>query len=184
MADNSKILLGLPSLPPDTIDPKLWGEFLTIYRAMQNLLNGVSEFTGIDGPDALEIASMDPAKYLLGANVARHYPITDVNVVRGQLVAIGGAGHVGFATATNGAAIAYGVANANAAAGTRVEVITSGLTTAIGGMTPGTLYYLSPTLGAIQNLRPVAAGQVIQPIGWAVSSGQMLLNISSYYHQL
>lgn len=184
--ENSKILLGLPNLPPDTIDQKLWSEFLTVYRAIQNLLVGVSEFSGVDAPDAIEIASMDPTKYLLGANLARWYPTADIGILRGQMVKPSTSGSNRCTTANAAVGLvnspAIGVANQSVSAGQKVEVITNGITDAIGGMVPGTLYYLSPTSGAVQNLRPVAAGQVIQPIGWAMSPSQMLLCISSYAH--
>jgi hypothetical protein len=186
MALNSKILLGLPNLPADTIDPKFYSEFLTIYRAIQNLLAGVSEFAGIDPPDAIEIASMDPTKYLQASNLAKWYPIADVAIVRGQLVrpTTVGSNHCTLAGAGTGLVNgpACGVANTSVAPGQKVEVIMGGLIDAIGGMTPGILYYLSTTLGAVQNLRPVSAGQIIQPIGWALSPSQMILNISSYAH--
>ncbi len=184
--ENSKILLGLPNLPADTIDPKFWSEFLTVYRAIQNLLVGVSEFSGVDAPDALEVASMDPTKYLLGANLARWYPTADVALTRGQIVmpSTVGSNRCRLAGAATGLVNSpgIGVANQSVGIGQKVEVLTGGLTDAIGGMIPGSLYYLSTTLGAVQNLRPVAAGQVIQPIGWAMSSTQMLLCVSSYAH--
>lgn len=187
MAGNtSKILLGLPNLPNDEIDKKLWGEFQLIYLAVKNLLLGVSENTGIDPPDAVDIATMDPTKYLLGANVSRWYPIADVALTRGQMVmpSTVGSNRVRLAGAASGLTNgpACGVANQTVAPGQKVEVLLGGITDAIGGMAPGTLYYLSTTLGAVQNLRPVAAGQLIQPIGWAMTPTQMFLSVSSYAH--
>lgn len=187
MAENSRILTGLPNLPADTIDPKIYSEILTIYRAIQNLLAGVSELAGIDPPDAIEIASMDPTKYLLEANLSRWYPTTDDPLVRGQLVRasnVSGANRCALAGAGTGLTFgpAIGIANQAAGVGTKVEILLGGITDAIGGMVPGTLYYLSPTFGAVQNLRPVAAGQIIQPIGWAMTASQMFLRPSSYAH--
>jgi len=189
MPETSKILLGLPNLPADTIDPKFWSEFLTVYRAIQNLLAGISEFGGIDAPDATEIGSMDPTKYLLGNNISRWYPIAEVNITRGQTVRatnVAGANRCNLANAGTGRVFgpAIGVANETKAAGQRIEILVGGMTDAIGGMTPGTLYYLSTTPGAIQNLPPVAAGQLVQPIGWAMTTTQMFLSPSSYGHVL
>lgn len=187
MAENSKILLGLPNLPADEIDPKLWPEFKLVYAAMQNLLSGVSRWSGIDDPDALEVASTDPASYLLGANFGRYYPRAVTNITRGQMLRLRpdvGAHWVSQAQANAAAGQAFCVADANATAGATVPVITVGVTTAIGGMIPGTLYYLSTTAGAIQNLRPLNPGEIVQPIGWALSTTQLYLNISSYYQQL
>jgi hypothetical protein len=189
MADNSKILLGLPNLPDNQIDPKFWGEFLLIYKAIQNLLTGVSRWSGIDDPDTVEVATTDPASYLLGANLQRYYPRAVVNVFRGQIVRLRpdvGAHWCSPAQATSAVGAAFGVANSDAAPGATVEVIAGGyaLTDAIGGMVPGTLYYLSTVIGAIQNLRPVNPGEIIQPVGWAITSTQMLLAVSPYYEQL
>lgn len=184
MADNSKIILGLPNLPDENMDKKMWGEFLTVYRAIQNLLSGVSVNTGIDAPDDLEIASMDPTKYLLGANSQQWYPVADVGITRGQLVHLTSANHVGLADANSAAGQAIGIADETKGVGQSIRVLTGGLTTAIAGMVPGTLYYNSTTAGAVQNLRPIAPGEIIQPIGWALTSNQLLLSISSYYQQL
>lgn len=187
--ENSKILLGLPNLPDNNLDPKLWNELLTVYRAIQNLLAGVSEFGGIDAPDTVEINSMDPTKYLLGNNIGRWYPTCDEAIARGQVVRatnVSGANRCARADASSGLLYspAIGVANTAGVAGQKIEVLVAGITTAIGGMTPGTLYYLSTTSGAIQNLRPVGAGQAVQPIGWALTTTQMLIAPSSYVQVL
>lgn len=187
MAESSRILTGLPNLPDENIDKKLWSEFLTVYRAIQNLLAGVSEFGGIDPPDSLEISGMDPTKYLLGTNIYRWYPTADEPITRGQVVRatnVSGANRVALAGASAGLTWgpAIGVANESRATGQRIEILLGGVTDAIGGMTPGTLYYLSTTFGAIQNLRPVNPGEGIQPIGWAATSTQLILSPSSYMH--
>lgn len=188
MAESSKILLGLPNLPPEQIDPKLWGEFLTVYRAIQNLLNGVSQYGGIDPPTDAERAVMDPTAYLLGTNVERWYPTASVAITRGQIVRVlaGASNQVALAAADNilnGPAI--GIANETKGIGQNIEIILGGVTDAIGGMVPGTLYYLATAVaGAVQNLRPIVPGQYIQPIGWAMTSNQMYLRPSSYVHIL
>lgn len=188
MAESSKILLGLPNLPPEQIDPKLWSEFLTVYRAIQNLLLGVSQYAGIDAPSTLDIATMDPTSYLLGNNVERWYPTAAVAVTRGQLVRVlaGSSNQVALAQANNIAnGPAIGIANETKGIGQKVEILCGGMTDAIGGMTPGTLYYLATAAaGAVQNLRPVVPGQFIQPIGWAMTANQMYLRPSSYVHIL
>lgn len=184
---NSRILLGLPNLPYEGIDPKFWSEFQLIYTAIKNLLNGVSEFAGIDPPDALEIASMDPTKYMQQANLARWYPIADEPITRGQMVRatnVSGANRAALAGAGSGLLFGptIGIANETKAAGQKIEIICAGMTDAIGGMIPSTMYYLSTTFGAIQNLRPVNPGEGIQPVGWALTSNQLFLAPSSYMH--
>jgi hypothetical protein len=130
---------------------------------------------------------MDPTAYLLGANTSRWYPFAQTPIARGQLVmpSLVAANTVRLAQANagigNGPAI--GIANESKGAGQKIEVLIGGVTDAIGGMTPGTLYYLATAAaGAVQNLRPVVPGQLIQPIGWAATANQMILCISSYGH--
>lgn len=184
---SSRILLGLPSLPNDQIDPKFWSEFQLVYTAIKNLLNGVSEFSGIDPPDFLEISSMDPTKYMQQANLARWYPTTDEPITRGQMVRatnVSAANRCALAGAGSGLlwGPTIGIANETKGTGQKIEIICGGITDAIGGMIPSTMYYLSTTFGAIQNLRPVAPGQGIQPVGWALTSNQLYLGISPYMH--
>lgn len=187
MADSTRLITGLPNLPNNELEKQLYSELSIVYRAIQNLTQLVGQYTGIDAPGLSEIAAMDPASYLLGSNLGRYYPTVSVvgGVTRGQIVHLNGGNTINKAIATSSAGLAIGIANETAANGANCEVLTGfGLTDAIGGMTPGTLYYLSTTLGAIQNLRPVGAGQIIQPIGWALTSTQMLYNINPYYQQL
>lgn len=187
MADNSKVLTGLPNLPPDTIDKALWGEFLTVYRAITNTLSGVSEFTGFDGPDPLELNSMNPSKYMLGANTQQYYPTNNSGgtITRGQVVHLSGFDTVNLANATNSTLPALGIADETKPNGSRIKVLCAGaITTAIGGMTAGQIYYLSTTAGAIQNLRPIVPGQIVQPVGWALESNILLIGINPYYLQL
>lgn len=186
MADNNRVLTGLPNLPNEQIDPKLYPEFMLIYRAIQNLLDGISQYTGIDQPDAAEVAVMDPTQYLQGAQLNSWYPTCGeaAGIVRGQVVKVSATGTSLLAQATAASGVAIGVADETAALGVRHRVHTQGLITSITGMTTGTLYYLSTTLGAIQNLRPVGVGQIVQGLGWAMSANQMLLLPSTYFEQL
>lgn len=187
MAESSRLITGLPNLPNNDLPAQLYSELSTVYRAIQTLTSLVGQYTGIDAPSAGEIASMDPTSYLLGQQASRWYPTVNIvaGVTRGQVVHISAANTITLAVATSAAGVAIGVANETKANGQKCEVIVGpGLIDAIGGMTAGTLYYLSTTPGAIQNLRPVGAGQIIQPIGFALTTTQMLLSISSYFQQL
>lgn len=187
MPDNTRLITGLPAAPASELPAQLFSELSTVYRAIHTLTSLVGTMTGIDPPDDLEIAAMDPTSYLLGAQASRWYPTVAIvgGVTRGQVVHISAANTVTLAVATSAAGVAIGIANETRANGQKVEVLVGpGLTDSIGGMTAGTLYYLSTTPGAIQNLRPVIPGQIVQPIGFALTTTQMLMSISSYFQQL
>lgn len=185
MAENSKVILGLPNLPSDEIKPAaLYPEFLTIYRAIQNLLAGVSRFTGIDGPDAAEIAQMQGWEFMLESNVTAWYPTADVPITRGQTVSITTANHCTLADASTMATNCIGVADETKAAGQKIKIITGGVIDSISGMVAGTLYYLSTTAGGIQNLAPITPGEIVQGLGWALDSNHLLLHPSTFIRQL
>lgn len=181
---SSKIITGLPNLPADGLPKELWPEFLTIYRAIQNLLEGVTRWTGIDGPDELERAEMQGYEFLLEQQMASWYPVATVPIARGQLVCVNGANTCGLASAAAMATNAIGVADETVGAGQKVKVITQGLVDSITGMVPGTLYYTGVTPGAIQNLPPITPGQIVQGMGWALDSTHLLLRPSTFIRQL
>jgi hypothetical protein len=180
--DNFKIQLGLSPLPSDTVPPELYDDFFTVHRALQNLLRGVSQYCGIDAPSSDTWAQLPYSETQLSGNLTRLYPIATVAIARGQVVNLfNNAGTVGarLAIATGLANMGHGVANSAAAIGEPVELNTfTGLLDSIGGLLPGTIYYLSPSVaGTVQNAPPGAAGQIVQPIGIALNASTMIMNI-------
>ena len=186
--DDYKIQLGLPQLPPDETPKQLYRLFMYVFQAIQNLHRGVSSYCGIDAPDTDVIDQLTYQDTLLSGNLTRMYPIAGVAIARGQVVNLydnAGALNARLAVATGASTMAHGVANAAAAPGQRVEINwLRGTLDSIGGMTLGSLYYLSTTPGAVQSTRPVGAGEIVQPIGFALASATMALDISLMYEQL
>lgn len=69
-----------------------------------------------------------------------------------------------------------GVALATVGSGDPLTIQTDGIVTGFAGLTFNTLYYLSPsTPGAITSTRPTTVGQVVAPVGLALSSTNLLL---------
>jgi hypothetical protein len=187
--ENSKIQLGLSQLPDDNLPKNLYGTFLQIYLAIQNLLRGVSQYTGIDAPPADTWGSVSFSDSLLTGNASRIYVPASVVIARGQVVNLhnnAGVLNARLAQANSATTMAHGVANSAGGIGTVIEInYLQGWIDSIGGMTVGELYYLSPAVaGAVQNVRPFGAGQIIQPIGVALTSSQMALAASLAYIQL
>lgn len=188
LTESFKVQTGLPVLPSDTLPPELYDDFLTIYRAIQNLLRGVSQYTGIDAPQQDTWSSLQFSDTLLSGNLTRLYVPATVAINRGQVVNLfNNAGVLGarLAQATSATTMAHGVANSTAAAGELVEInwLRSWIDS-IGGMTVGTLYWLSTVAGAVQNVPPGAAGQIQQSIGLALTDSQMAMDITLLYRQL
>lgn len=188
IVEGSKIQMGLPATPPDTVTPELYDDFLIVYRALQNLLRGVSRYSGIDAEPSSVWSSLVFADTMLSGNLTRFYVPASAVITRGQVVNLhndAGTLKARLAVATSATTMAHGVANNAAAIGELVEVNwLRGFIDSIGGMTTGTLYWLSTTAGAVQNTAPAAVGQIQQPVGLAFSSAQMALDIPLSYRQL
>lgn len=112
------------------------------------------------------------------------------SVIPGQAVYINGSGTFALAVASaysTGGAVGLLLASATNHGLVQVLVfgsivLTTGQWDAVagtsGGLSPGTLYFLSPTTpGSITSAPPTAAGQVVEPVGRAISPTQMVLNI-------
>lgn len=187
MAETSVIILGLPDLPEDNIPPNLWDNFLQVHRAIKNLLAGVSRYSGIDAPESTTWSSLSYSDTILTANLSRMYPRATVGITAGQVVYLysnAGVLEANLASANSATTLAHGIAMTSALAGQQFEMyFLRGLVNTIGGMVLGTLYYLSPTPGAIQNIAPTAPGTIRQPIGVALTTSQLLFDSNLSYHQ-
>lgn len=188
MADNSVIQLGLPALPEDNIPPNLYDNFMQLHRAIQNLARGVSRYCGVDAPQPDIWSEIGFAETMLSGNLTRLYIPASVAINRGEVVNLhdnAGVLSARLAVATSAATMAHGVANSIAAPGDMVEINwLRGLLNSIGGMTTGTLYWLGTAPGSIQNVAPVAAGQIQQPIGLAFGPTTLSMDIPLSYRQL
>lgn len=187
MAIDSKIILALPSLPNDELSPVLFNELLTVYKALRNLLDGVSKFTGIDAPAQAEWSQATASNTILTGNQTRLYVLASVAINAGQIVNLfNNAGIVGarLASASSATTLGHCVATQAAGAGSYVELQwLRAFTTSIGGLTVGSLYYLSPVAGAVQDVAPNAVGTIQQAIGVAIAPSQLLLDMSLQFKQ-
>lgn len=186
--DNFVIQTGLPALPEDNIPPELYDNFFQLHRAIQNLLRGVSRYCGIDAPAQDIWSQIQFTETLLNGNLTRLYVPASAAILRGQVVNLhdnAGTLSARLAVATSAATMGHGIANTAAAIGEIVELnILRGTLDSVGGMTLGTVYWLSTTPGAIQNAAPAAAGQIQQTVGLALDSDSLLMEMPFFYHQL
>lgn len=186
--DNFVIQTGLPALPEDNIPTELYDNFLQLHRAIQNLLRGVSRYCGIDAPSQDIWPQITFTETLLSGNLTRLYVPASVAISRGQVVNLhdnAGILSARLAVATSAATMAHGIANTTVGVGGTVELnILRGTLDSVGGMTLGTVYWLSTVAGAIQNTAPVAVGQIQQTIGLALDPDSLLMEIPFFYRQL
>jgi hypothetical protein len=152
---SSSLNTELPLHPSEVTDPELYRELTRIYNAIRVLQVGI-----------------DRAYCVLST-----YTVT---CSYGQLVTLGVSGASLASAATTGSiALGFCPNLAGAAANTLGDVQTSGFISNLTGLTAGATYYLSATTpGGITSAPPAALGNVVQPIGYAVSSTTLMFNPS------
>jgi hypothetical protein len=187
MATDSKIILGLPNLPNDQLPKDLYDDFKTIYNALNNLASGVSTFAGVDAPPQDEWSQSGPSRTILTGNLTRLYVPASVALVAGQIVNLfdnAGTLSARLASAAAASTMAHGLVTDSVGPGGTASIQwLRSYVNSIGGMTLGTVYWLSPTPGAVQNVAPVAVGTIAQPIGLAIAPTEMIMDIPFFYKQ-
>lgn len=125
-------------------------------------------------------------KTLLAGNLNRLYVTASESISQGAAISLfnnGGALGVRNANATNNTKICDGFCSSSggiSAGGVGEVILNSGLTF-IGGLTIGQRYWLSTANGIITNVPPVAAGNVEQYLGIAISTTAFSFNLSNWF---
>ncbi len=182
---NSPINIRLP-LTPETQNPELFARLAEVYNAIRQLQLGVGTLTGAVGADPSAYSTTSPSESIFPQNANRLYGKALADLSPGQMISITvDAGVVAFqkANASNATkfASAY-VSSSPILSGAYGEVIMKqGLCPFIGGLTIGTLYYLSTTDGLITATPPSASGNIVQPIGVALTTSNLYFNPSWAY---
>lgn len=183
------INIGLAQLPDNELEPRIYQAFVAVHLAMANLVQQVSELTGIDAYPTDLWNQLTPATTLLTGNATRMYVPAGVNLTAGQIVNLydnAGTLNARLAQANAASTMAHGIVNETVLAGETASInFLRTYTELIGGLAVGTLYYLDPAVaGGITNVRPAAAGQIIQPIGVGLTSSTFAMDIPLSYIQL
>lgn len=173
------INLGLPATP-DVKDPTIFVELLRVYNAINAVARGLDTYTGAlpalpEDYDYLGLSN------LRDQNISRMYPIFDVDVLAGAMINVynvAGVLHARLANATDGTKPARGFAAATVTSGNRGEIVLLGLHPLLSGLTPGALYYLSAVsaTGQITSAAPATVGNLVQPVGFALSDTAIWFN--------
>jgi len=169
--------LGLSVFPEiDSSQHKsIFNDALRVRQAIQILQGALDKYTGALGPDSGTWSQLDPVAYNRVADISRVYVKASEAIVAGAMVNL--YNNAGVLNARNASAAAAGkparaFCSIAVASGDVGEFILLGINPLIGGMVPGTVYYLSNTAGAISS----AAGTVSQKIGFAVNATKLHFN--------
>lgn len=125
-------------------------------------------------------------KTLLVGNLNRLYVVASENIIQGAAVSLvntAGILNVRNANATNNTRICDGFCSSPGGinAGSPGEIILNNGIASIGGLTLGARYWLSIINGLITAVPPVAAGNIEQYVGIAISPTILSFNISNWF---
>lgn len=118
-----------------------------------------------------------------------HVPLlASEDIVAGSLVAVftsGGVCKMRKANATDNTKVAVGYVLTDVLTDGWAVVRTTGLCPLKSSLTAGSHYYLSDSVsGGVTATKPTGTGKIVQPVGFAVNSTDLILNISLQYTQL
>jgi len=185
----SKIQTGLPQVPSGVPEP-LFNQFFIIYQAIQNLARQFSEFAGVDEWDSTIWSQLSIDDTIWKINPARLYVPQNEALVYGEcasLILDAGILKVRKADATNNTRPAVGFVSSQdhvSAVDQFCETtIGVGLITGVSGMITAARYFTHTTPGVITNVAPVAAGNIEQVVGVALSGNRLLMNIDQAWIQ-
>lgn len=147
--------LGLPAHPA-VEDKKIYAEFVRVYNAVQKL--------------AAYVDVVQPKIPVLYAEAIALGALVSVYETDGILYA---------RNAVNTDPLKYAVAycpDNEVAIGDSGEVIGYGIHPFFSGLIPGIRYFLSPSPGYLTNVQPTTSGQIVQPVGFAISESTLMFN--------
>ena len=160
------IQTGLPEHPVGQIeDPDAANQIVLLYNAIQRVVMGI---------DAIN----------------RGTGVYDYTASYGDIVSVynSSGSHVRKASAAAGTvypALAFCPVFAGVASSTANVIQGIGIITGLSGLVPGSIYYLSDTVsGSYTSTKPVGAGKIVQPIGWAIDAANLFFNPTLAYTQL
>jgi hypothetical protein len=187
--NSSKINLGLPQLP-EGVPEQLFQHFYQVYTAFQNLTRYLSQYAGVDEWDSSLWSQLGIDETIFPGTLGRWYVKQNEALTYGQAVSpiVSGAElQVRLANATNNTRWCCGIVSSQdhvSAIGEYCEVsVGVARLEGLAGMTAGQRYWLSTVNGTLANAPAVAAGNIEQLIGWALSPTRLLMNVSGYFVQ-
>lgn len=185
-AYSSPVNFRIPQTPDSKLPQEVQNALAEIYMGFQQVIFAFTDNCGI-GPRAP--GDWDKfngfANSILQQNMGRFYATAAENIPFGamiNLVNVASTTQIQNANATNllKPAVGYCSTPGGILAGAVGEVILGGGICPIGGIIPGTIYYLSTTNGVITNIPPTAAGNIEQFVGVGLENNFMYANIGGF----
>jgi hypothetical protein len=186
MAGNysSQVDFRIPQSPPDWLKPELQNALAELYNTVQLIIGAFVNNCGISQQapsDWTLLATQAPTSTLLAGNLNRLYVQASEAIASGAAISlhnVAGVLQVRNANATNNTKACDGFCTTSTgiAAGSYGEVQLHSGVASIGGLVVGTRYYLSTVNGTISNVAAVAAGNIEQYLGIAITTTQLFFN--------
>lgn len=186
---NLPFTLGIGDTPPAGLDPKVTGLAEEIYNAFTQIQLALHNTLGVGQQLKTQWSALDYTSTLHNASQTRYYRIASENLIYGAAINIwSDAGTLKFrnANATDNTKPCHGFCTTlgGVTAGDYCEAILfQGLLTGFAGLTAGARYFLSTANGLIAAAAPVAAGNIEQALGIALSSSALLYQFDLHFIQ-
>lgn len=181
--DQASTNLGLSVLPE--IDqkqhPQIFLEFVRIRNALKTLQSALDVYTGALGEDPKYWNQTRVYDTTRVQNICRIYAQAGEDIALSQTVTfsdVSGVLTAYKANATNASkpARAFCSVPSGVLSGAFGEFVLLGINPYYTGLTPGATYYLHTTSGQIVGAAPGAAGNIVQPVGYALSTKSLWFN--------
>ena len=173
--------LGLDATPAEIPDLGTYGELVRVFNSIHTLADYFDRLVGPLPVPVDDRAYKTPKQTVALQNISRIYPQAGENILNRSLVRINSSGEAVYAIADAAKdKLARGISLGAVTSGGYVEVVLFGVVDGLSGMTPGATYYLSTISGVITNTPPGGA-DLVQPIGFALSSTQLFFNPTSHH---
>jgi hypothetical protein len=170
--------------PPDNLPPEVQGMANELYNTLQQIIFTFINKCGISQQDTAmwELLATLPGSTIQAQNLRRIYVEASEPILLGGMVSltnVAGALRARNANATNNTRPADGFCSTigGVASGEVGEFILSSGIATVTGLTVGTRYYLSTSNGLVANGPAVAAGNIEQYIGIALSPTELYVNM-------
>lgn len=177
MNDQRFFNIGLPQLPLNT-DPKIEPDLRDLYNAVRNLTYLLGQYGGFETPEAA-YQNIAGVEYAAGYYKRRVYVEATEIMVYGAAVNLYNVAGILKARAANATGPAgnikpcYGIKNTTGSngIGDTIEVVLPGCyVNSIGGLVPGTRYFLDKVAGQLNAGPAFVAGDGRQVVGFALTA--------------